>query len=313
VLAIAALLPIAWIVRPPGPSTGRPGEVWILGESRDRRVARDSHHPETSGAIPLLPFAKRPPPPEEQVLATGDFEAYQRPTLPPAPRLPVFDRAMPPQSFQPYSAMMSAPPPPNSLAPVAMPGVGTGPYPRSAETVMVRAQSDGSPSMRYGVMIAIAGALIGGALGVTMNRGARAPRPSAVAATVEQAAPPAPAPQAIVTSQLANAGPTILPQSPPLAPRQAYATAGTALPVQAPVVVPAKTESTPAPKSKHHAYVPPAPHANGGGGMLASKVSAPPPPPKTEKAEKPEPPAPKGNSDAVDLLNRAKKESSLSL
>lgn len=265
----------------------------------------------------MLPFSKRPPPPEEQVLTTGDFEAYQRPTLPPAPRLPVFDRGMPPQSYQPYSAMMSSPPPPNSLAPVAMPNVGTGPYPRSAETVLVRTQSDGNASLRYGMMIAIAGALIGGALGVTMNRGARAARPAteaAAAAPVEQAAPPAPQP--VVTSQLANAGPTVLPQAPPLAPRQAYATAGTALPVQAPVVVPAKTESTPAPKpGKHHVYVaPPAPHANGGG-MLASKVSAPPAPKpeKTEKAEKPEAPAPKGNNDAVDLLNRAKKESSLSL
>jgi hypothetical protein len=47
----------------------------------------------------VLPFSKRPPPPEEYFLRSGDFEAVRQDrqdpyaqAIPPAPRTPVFAR-----------------------------------------------------------------------------------------------------------------------------------------------------------------------------------------------------------------------------
>src|SRR5688572_15461158 len=133
-------------------------------------------------------------------LGTGDFEAIGPSSIPPASRAPVFHRSAPPPSYPPpvsYAPhsgygqqMLSAPPPPNSLAPVAMTAamgtgrhhaIGTGPH-RTAETVVVRER----PGMKAGFILVILGALVGGVLGVGMR--ARQNQAEATAAAVQQPA-----------------------------------------------------------------------------------------------------------------------------
>src|SRR5438132_5633644 len=96
-------------------------------------VARVSHgSPWTQGAPAVLPFSKRPPPPEDYFLRSGDFEAIDpnAAEIPPPPRAPIFHRAATPPSYgfgygqtgSPYQDgySMSGAASPSSLAPVAM-------------------------------------------------------------------------------------------------------------------------------------------------------------------------------------------------
>jgi hypothetical protein len=320
----------------------------------------------------VLPFSKRPPPPEEYLLRSGDFEAVRQdshagpvphasyggsPTIPPAPRAPVFARhaAQTPYGFSeqrhaqhqdhqqyasgPYGSL-SAPPPPHSLAPVAMGAYGpdstgrnqayTGS--RSHGTVVVREK----PSLKWGVMIALTGALLGGVLGLGMDQRRQNARAAAAAADARDAAPPA-----MVAAALPNVAVNTLSAprpAAPIAPAASIANAATALPGNviapptpapvvlagvAPVVVPSKL-ADPAPRTQHttgRTVAPPRSH------FLAAKVQTPskPAPEKAEKAEAPEPKTartdappvkPKkdaSTSDAMKVLEAANKDTTNTL
>jgi hypothetical protein len=136
-------------------------------------------------------YSKRPPLAEPLPLGTGDFEAVGYPDVPRAPRTPIFHRS--PQSQAHgygfgtgggYPAHYSqAPAAPHSLSPVTMSSVrdaaATGPQ-RAQPTVVIRAR----PTSRTGVMILVAGALIGAVFGIGM----RARRNAADAAFARQQA-----------------------------------------------------------------------------------------------------------------------------
>ena len=321
----------------------------------------------------MLPFSKRPPPPEEYFLRSGDFEAVRQdshagpvpqasyasygggsPTIPPAPRAPVFARqaAQTPYGFsqaqqnQQYASgqygSLSAPPPPHSLAPVAMGAYGpdsTGrnqayTASRTNGTVVVREK----PSLKWGVMIALTGALLGGVLGLGMDQRRQNARAAAAAADARDNAPPAMVAAALpnVAGAAANTlSATARPAPAAAAPIATTATA-TALPgnviapppapvvlaVVAPVVVPPKGVD-PGPKTQHttgKTIAPPKSH------FLAAKVQTPakPAPEKTEKPEAPEktvkadppPPKPKkdaSTSDAMKVLEAANKDTTNTL
>ncbi|MDB4935350.1 MAG: hypothetical protein JWP87_2322 [Labilithrix sp.] len=268
----------------------------------------------------MLPFSKRPPPPEEYFLRSGDFEAvrpdrqdaYAQP-IPSAPRAPVFARqaAQTPYGFsQSHQSQfsqyndLSAPPPPHSLAPVAMGGPDStarnfahtaSPHTNS---VILREK----PSLKWGVMIALTGALLGGVLGLGMDARRQSQR-AAAAADARDNAPPA-AVAAALPNAVAAPRPAAAPVAPPapIAPTLAgngviAPAAPVVLAAAAPVVIaPAKSE--PAPKA--HAKAPaPRPHS-----FVAAKVVTP---PKAEKAEKPEPaPAPEKTA-KVEKAEKAEK------
>lgn len=298
----------------------------------------------------VLPFSKRPPPPEEYFLRSGDFEAVnaQRPQshgyvnqhIPAAARAPVFARqaaptpygfsqrsqAHAPQRYGHY-ADLSAPPPPHSLAPVAMgsershTGSVASTSAQRAQTVLMREK----PSLKWGVMIALCGALLGGVLGLGMDAKRQQAR-AAAAAEARDAAP------AVVTptlpTQAAAAGllaapvlpPSLVPVTPgpalagavvvaPAAPLPIAARAPTVLPPSQPISV------TPAKPEKHAATSKPAP-AKHNGGFVAAKVPAP-KQPAPEKAEAPEVPArtakPKAQTDADKVLEAAIKDTTNTL
>jgi hypothetical protein len=297
----------------------------------------------SQGAV--LPFSKRPPPPEEYFLRSGDFEAVRQErkdpyaaTIPPAPRAPVFARqaAQTPYGFsqnqQQYSQFndLSVTPPPHSLAPVAMNGgpdstnrhFALGHTSRTnTNSVILREK----PSLKWGVMIALSGALLGGVLGLGMDARRQNARAAAAASDARDNAPPA-----MVAAALPNAlgaprvaaAPVSAPVSAPIAANPAPVVLAPIAPV---VVAPAKSE--PAPKS--HAKAPaPRPHT-----FVAAKVATPkaekaekaeaPPPEKTakvEKAEKAEKPEPKtsakkdaSTTDAMKILEAANKDTTNTL
>jgi len=286
--------------------------------------------------LPVLPFSKRPPPPDEYLLRSGDFEAvrhdsysgarphpsYAPQAIPPAPRAPVFARhsgAPSPYGFAQSQQShfgtgqygdLSAPPPPHSLAPVAMGGMSpdsTGrnfahTVSRTNGTVVVREK----PSLKWGVMIALSGALLGGVLGLTMDARRHDARAAAAAAEARDSAPPsaiaAALPNAAGIANAPNAANALgvaapRPVAPPaVAPAVAVAATGlpanviappppTVLAAVAPVVVAPKTTEPVAPKT--HAAKAAAPKSH----ILAAKVQTPKAPP-SEKAEKPEAPEP---------------------
>jgi hypothetical protein len=318
----------------------------------------------------VLPFSKRPPPPEEYFLRSGDFEAVRQdshagpaphasyasyghsPTIPPAPRAPVFARqaAQTPYGFsqaqqaqqnQQYASgqygSLSAPPPPHSLAPVAMGAYGpdstgrnqayTGS--RSHGAVMVREK----PSLKWGVMIALTGALLGGVLGLGMDQRRQNARAAAAAADARDSAPPA-----MVAAALPNAVNALSVTPRPAVAPIATTAAATALPGNviapppapvvlagvAPIIVPAKAVD-PGPRTQHTAgktIAPPKSH------FLAAKVQTP-SKPAPEKADKVDPPEPKiakadpppakpvkkdaSTSDAMKVLEAANKDTTNTL
>ncbi len=283
----------------------------------------------------MLPFSKRPPPPEEYFLRSGDFQAMNAygatsPAIPPAPRAPVFARqaAHTPYGFSNrqqhgHYGDLSVPPPPNSLAPVAMGsygGAATGSHAqRALPTVTIREK----PSLKWGVMIALTGALLGGVLGLGMD----AKRQQARAAAAAEARDAAPlAPLAVTTALPAaaalnglNAVPASLPAPVSNAP---VARPAAVLPPSAPLAVtpvtPAKVDPVAKPEKraktasvKHQGFVaakiprPP-----------AEKADAPEPPAKTEKVEAPakaEKPTKGGASDARKVLEDAIKDTTNTL
>jgi hypothetical protein len=278
----------------------------------------------------VLPFSKRPPPPEEYFLRSGDFEAvrpnHQHPpaqdpyghVIPSAPRAPVFARqaAHTPYGFaqhhqnNPYNHSqygdLSAPPPPHSLAPVAMGGPDstgrsyahqTGSYSnRTNGPIVVREK----PSLKWGIMIAFSGALLGGVLGLGMD--ARRQTASAAAASeAKDNAPPAMVvaalPQALPQPVAVAAPRPVAPAAPP-APvlagngvvplTQAIAGQAPAAVVLAPapavVVTPPKAEAkiAHAHAAPHFAPAPVKPH-----GFLATKVNPPKAAPEPKEAPEP--------------------------
>ena len=153
----------------------------------------------------VLPFSKRPPPPEEYFLRSGDFEAVQPAPSSgaPTPYAPRRSRSAPRASGlrapgrahplrrssqnqptavrQRSTATSPRRPPPHSLAPVAM---GSDAPRRRHRSRRPREPRPGpscvreKPSLKWGVMIALSGALLGGVLGLGMDarRQRRAPR-----------------------------------------------------------------------------------------------------------------------------------------
>ena len=239
-------------------------------------MARVLHHSRL-----VLPFSKRPPPPEEYFLRSGDFEAvrqdsYSGPAphgyaqaIPPAPRAPVFARqaAQTPYGFaqnqqNQYGSgqygSLSAPPPPHSLAPVAM---GANDYrgpdstgrnlayttSRTNGTVVVREK----PSLKWGVMIALTGALLGGVLGLGMDARRQNARAAAAAADARDNAPPAMVAAALPNALTATPRPVAPPvRSRPSRPsRRRAAVPGNVIAPPAPVVLAAVAPVVVAPKT----------------------------------------------------------------
>jgi hypothetical protein len=292
----------------------------------------------------VLPFSKRPPPPEEYLLRSGDFEAVRQDqpyahayapashgsygpqssnasyasnasnasnahAIPPAPRAPVFARQA---AYTPYGYAqqqqqqtygsgqfgdLSAPPPPNSLAPMAMGGMSPDSTGRNFahtttgtnRSVIVREK----PSLKWGFMIALTGALLGGVLGLGMDARRQNARAAAAAADARDNAPPAmvaaalpnaltaaqrPAPAPSPVSPVANSAPV---GGTVIAPPRAPAVLAMAAPI---IVAPAKGEVAP----KSHVKPPPPK-----GHLFAAKVQSQPKPEKAEKTEKADPPEPK--------------------
>jgi len=277
----------------------------------------------------VLPFSKRPPSPEEYLLRSGDFEAVDPHAIPAAPRAPVFARsnaptpygfvqhyapphpphpAHGPQHGYPYANGMDVPPPPHSLAPVAMggaAGVGTGSH-RFQPTLPAREK----PSLKWGVLIAVSGAVLGGVLGIGMDAkrqhaasaaqaeaAAAMPMTQAMVAATAQPVMAPVAPQPVVTQ---IAAPRVLTAAPQ--PAAAPATPGVVLPPQAPVVVAAapvaanaatkdgakgaKHDKAEKPAAHTRPAARPTPHTN----MLSTKVTRPAPEPEpVAEVKKPEP------------------------
>lgn len=180
----------------------------------------------------MSPYSRRPPPPEPLSLGTGDFEAVSYGPggrvhhhtgntgnshlgVPRAPRTPIFHRSAPvePPSSQygfgnangypsHYAPASQAPAAPHSLSPMAMNSsrnaASTGPQ-RVQETVVIRSR----PSVKAGVSILLAGALIGGVIGITM-RMRQNEADASFAAAAQHDAPPAAAPA--TPSPMANGG-----------------------------------------------------------------------------------------------------------
>ena len=296
----------------------------------------------------VLPFSKRPPPPEEYFLRSGDFEAApvgnpahnaNAPSyVPPAPRAPIFARhvaATPygfsqgPQSQRSYAAHheQSVGPAPHSLAPMAMNSqhaASTG-----TNRAMSMSQSGASivlrekPSLKWGVMIALTGALLGGVLGLGMDARRQSAR-AAAAAEANDAAPPA------VVAAAQPVLPVVL--APPVAPstvatvaQPAVAQPAVAQPqIIAPpaAVVLAVAPSVVVPKGAIHTKPFVKPH-----GFLAAKVTSPArpapepkadaPEPKTAKADKVDPPKTvkkdANTSDAMKILEAANKDTTNTL
>jgi hypothetical protein len=249
------------------------------------------------------------------LLQSGDFEAYdsQRPTLPPPPRAPVFNRvhAAPPAGgfgWNPYAQNAQTdghsygPPAPGSLAPTAMAAYDTGSHRPGAPTIVIRSK----PTVKWGVGIAIAGALIGGILGVTM-RNETLRRAAASAQAANDMTPPPTTPTTTVAQSIA--GPTTIPSQPPQTPPQALA-ASTVIAPAAPIVIAPPPQEPKEPKAKPRRFftfhAPPPPPSRPS--VVATKVTPQPPPPTVK-----EKPLAKDSSDAAELLKRAKQESGSSL
>jgi hypothetical protein len=275
----------------------------------------------------VLPFSKRPPPPEEYFLRSGDFEAVNgqprqphtngsaNQMIPPAPRAPVFARQAAPtpygfsqnRQYQQHGqyADLSAPPPPHSLAPVAMGSershtgsVGSTAAQR-AQTVVIREK----PSLKWGVMIALTGALLGGVLGLGMD----AKRQQARAAAAAEANDSAPAMAA--TSLPTQAAPvvpvgTTLAGNGVVAPPAPLPVAARAPTVLAPSPAVAVTVAKPEAPAKPERHAKPAPVKHQS--FVAAKVSAPKPPP-AEKAEAPAKAEPAPKAEKADKTEKPAK------
>jgi len=308
----------------------------------------------------VLPFSKRPPPPEEYRLRSGDFEPVQSPRhqvasygqphavhqqhgAPQAARASLFVRQAQsnPHGYAQHQrqqrraygrAELSAPPPPHSLAPVAMaselslsnrnrPVTATG-NARLQGTVVIRETS----SLKWRVMIMASGILLGGVLGLGADARRQAAR-AAAASAVRDVAPPVlvaaaspQAPQAAVVAPAARpaagasraATPPVL-HAPVAANPPALAPPVVAIAPSAAVVVSSPTTPKQAAPQVRHAVAPPP--AVRPTSSVAAKVLPPKPEPvaKAEPAPKREAsragkPAREDTKAAQDLLEQANKD-----
>ncbi|MBS2013830.1 MAG: hypothetical protein JST00_13155 [Deltaproteobacteria bacterium] len=203
----------------------------------------------------MLPFSKRPPAPEEYFLNSGDFQALPpaqaHPSTPPmAQQQPIFarQREVTPYGFvhQYGDNLNSVPPPANSLAPVAMGTYGgaahTGSHPQPQVTVREK------PSLKWGVMIALTGAVLGGVIGVSMDAKRQQAQASAAASQPENppavVAPAMPAPLPVTNTVIAK------PTQQPAAPA-AQAPINVIPPQPAVVVAANAKDAKPAPEAKN--------------------------------------------------------------
>lgn len=245
----------------------------------------------------------------------------------PAPTPYGYTQNAAPQQQQPYGHYgdLSVPPPPHSLAPVAMhSSTHSGSYNANltgqsrAQTVVIREK----PSLKWGIMIAMSGALLGGVLGLGMDARNKQGRAAAAAEALENAAP------VTMTAAAQAPAPLAAPIAPPvaappvLAPRAPVAQAPVVLPSsdgrdRAGVVVPPVKAVAASHKTvTHHAaaHAAPAP-------VKARQVAAAEPEEKAEKpvkAAKPEPAEKKPARDAQTaaaqaLLEQANKDTSSTL
>ena len=231
-----------------------------------------------------------------------------------------------PQNQQQYAPRndLSAPPPPHSLAPMAMSADSTNR--QFASTGINRASDTMSgrdkPSIKWGIMIALSGALLGGVLGLGMD----ARRQSARAAAAAEAADAAPPPVVATVQPVLPAviAPTVLPPTvaanvqlaavqPPVGQPQIIPAAPVVLAVGQGVVVP---------KGPVHTKPTVKPH-----GFLAAKVTPPARPAVEPKADAPETKAAKADkveppktvkkdantSDAMKILEAANKDTTNTL
>ena len=228
--------------------------------------------------------------------------------------------------MQPHYAQrndLSAPPPPHSLAPMAMSADATNR--QFAITGSSGAQNHTmsgreKPSIKWGIMIALSGALLGGVLGLGMDARRQSAR-AAAAAEANDAAPPA------VVAAAQPVLPVVL--APPIAvatvAQPAVAQPAVAQPqIIAPpaAVVLAVAPSVVVPKGVVHTKPIVKPH-----GFLAAKVTSPArpapepkadaPEPKTAKADKVDPPKTvkkdANTSDAMKILEAANKDTTNTL
>jgi hypothetical protein len=310
----------------------------------------------------VLPFSKRPPPPDEYLQqepysvrtpAPGSYApaSYAQPSyVPPAPvsysqqpqhsPAPAFVRQAAPTPYgytqnqqQHYGRNdLSAPPPPHSLAPMAMSADSTGR--QFSTTGMSQSRSHASsmmssrekPSLKWGIMIALSGALLGGVLGLGMDARRQSAR-AAAAAEAKDAAPPA-----MVATALPVAQPAPIAQPVVAAPVQAPVAVAPPVVVPAAAVIPpppvvlAAAPALVVPKAPVHARAAVRPH-----GFLAAKVTPPQRPAPEPKAEAPEPKSTKGadaraetpkappakkdanTSDAMKILEAANKDTTNTL
>jgi hypothetical protein len=303
-------------------------------------MARVSQGQATDQERPLLPFPKRQPAQYEYDLRTGDYEAHQPHA---APRQRGFQHAAQEpahpahpahrQEFTPYATVQVAPhvhndmrmmghtPPPHSLAPVAMSQVSSTASYKAQDTVVLR----GRPDLRWGVTLALVGALCGGLLGVAMHAG-KADRAKASAAAHDEDARLVAAPQAVVAPAVVAPQAVVAPAV--VAPQAVVAPA-----VAAPVVIAPAPPQPPAPppnalavRAAPQPKVAAPPRAPRGSSHVATThkssraprapaASAPPAPSKAStvqlasKVQPPPPPDKGGVGDAVRLLRDATKES----
>ncbi len=221
----------------------------------------------------MLPFSKRPPAPEEYFLNSGDFQAVQphpaplsvRPMAQPQPIFARQRQATPYGFVQQYgSDLNSVPPPPHSLAPVAMGSHGatiTGSHREQPQVTLKE-----KPSLKWGLMIALTGAVLGGVIGVGMDAkrqqqaaASQGQDSAPVAAATAQAAPAQAQGSPFANNLVAK--PAAPPQAAPVLPTAP--TAGgligsspvpNVIPQQAPVVVgPGVKDGKPAPGDKAEA------------------------------------------------------------
>jgi hypothetical protein len=235
---------------------------------------------------------------------------------------------------------MSAPPPPHSLAPVAMAAharntANTGP--RAAETIMIRSR----PNIRWGMMLLVAGMLVGSTLGVSMRMRDQAMHAQAVASEHDAqvaatqfsmpiayagnqansspvSAPPSastPAPVAAPTTAVIPPQPGVLVSAAPAAKPETKDTKSDAKGDKADKADKADKDREPSSKrvAVAHAKAPPPAPEPASKVNVSAKVSAPPPPPPAKEPEKTAKAQPRANDDAQKLLQAAMKDTTNTL
>ncbi len=229
-----------------------------------------------------------------------------------------------PQTQHPYGQRndLSAPPPPHSLAPMAMSADSTNrqfAITGSGAQHLTMSGRD-KPSIKWGIMIALSGALLGGVLGLGMDARRQSAR-AAAAAEANDAAPPA----VVATVQPVQPVQPVVIAPTVIAPTVALGVQPTGVQPQiltpAPVVL-AVGQGVVVPRGAVRTKPIVKPH-----GFLAAKVTSPSRPAPEPKAEAPEPKTAKADkadssktfkkdantSDAMKILEAANKDTTNTL